>query len=83
MISAYGNDAILVPPVCTVTVTETGLSDGVKQAVANCVSGYQGSECTYKNEWALLGRVRALSVRRAGPPEMPIFGTMWPAWNRQ
>lgn len=61
VISAYGNDAILVPPVCTVTVTETGLSDGVKQAVANCVSGYQGSECTYKSEWALLGRVRALS----------------------
>ena len=63
VVSAYGDQSILVPPVCVVTVKEQGSREaGVHTAVSSCVAGYQGSGCAaYGAEWTLLARLRALS----------------------
>lgn len=62
VVSAYGDESVLVPPVCVVTVRKAGsLESGVKTAVSNCVSGYQGSKYSYGNEWMLLAQLRAVS----------------------
>lgn len=60
VVSAHSGDEdeIIAPPVCVVTV---GLQSGVRTAVSNCVSGYQGTKCKYKDEWVMLSRLRALS----------------------
>lgn len=68
VVSAYGNDDILVPPVCTVTVTDTtpskDLTKEATSAIANCVTGYQAADkaatCQFGAEWVMLGRIRAL-----------------------
>lgn len=68
VVSAYGNDDILVPPVCTVTVTDTtpskDLTKEATSAIANCVTGYQAADkaatCQFGAEWVMLGRLRAL-----------------------
>ena len=68
VVSAYGNDDILVPPVCTVTVTDTtpskDLTKEATSAIVNCVTGYQAADkaatCQFGAEWVMLGRIRAL-----------------------
>lgn len=64
VVSAYSNneDEIIAPPVCVVIVAKAGSREsGVRTAVSNCVSGYQGTTCGYKDEWVMLSRLRALS----------------------
>ena len=59
VVSAYGNDDILVPPVCTVTVTDTtpskDLTKEATSAIVNCVTGYQAADkaatCQFGAEW--------------------------------
>lgn len=68
VVSAYGNEDVLVPPVCIVTVTEkTPAADLTKEAtnaIATCVNGYQTAKkevtCQFGAEWVMLGRLRAL-----------------------
>lgn len=68
VVSAYGNEDVLVPPVCIVTVTEkTPAADLTKEAtnaIATCVNGYQTAKkdvtCQFGAEWVMLGRIRAL-----------------------
>ena len=68
VVSAYGNEDILVPPVCIVTVTDkTPAADLTKEAtnaIATCVNGYQTAKkdvtCQFGAEWVMLGRLRAL-----------------------
>lgn len=68
VVSAYGNEDVLVPPVCIVTVTDkTPAADLTKEAtnaIATCVNGYQTAKkeatCLFGAEWAMLGRIRAL-----------------------
>ncbi len=68
VVSAYGNEDILVPPVCIVTVTDkTPAADLTKEAtsaIAACVNGYQTAKkevtCQFGAEWVMLGRLRAL-----------------------
>lgn len=68
VVSAYGNEDVLVPPVCIVTVTEkTPAADLTKEAtnaIAACVNGYQTAKkevtCQFGAEWVMLGRLRAL-----------------------
>lgn len=68
VVSAYGNEDVLVPPVCIVTVTEkTPTADQTKEAtnaIATCVNGYQTAKkdvtCQFGAEWVMLGRIRAL-----------------------
>ena len=68
VVSAYGNEDVLVPPVCIVTVTEkTPTADQTKEAtnaIAACVNGYQTAKkevtCQFGAEWVMLGRLRAL-----------------------
>ena len=68
VVSAYGNDDILVPPVCMVTVTDTTPSKDLTKeaisAIANCVTGYRAADkeatCQFGAEWVMLGRIRAL-----------------------
>ena len=67
VVSAYGNEDVLVPPVCIVTVTDPTPSDLTKEAtnaIATCVNGYQTAKkeatCLFGAEWAMLGRIRAL-----------------------
>lgn len=68
VVSAYGNEDVLVPPVCVVTVTgkasAADLTKEATQAIANCVTGYQTADkaatCQFGAEWVMLGRIRAL-----------------------
>ena len=68
VVSAYGSEDILVPPVCIVTVTDkTPAADLTKEAasaIATCVNGYQTADkavtCQFGAEWVMLGRIRAL-----------------------
>ncbi len=68
VVSAYGNEDVLVPPVCVVTVTgkapAADLTKEATQAIANCVTGYQTADkattCQFGAEWVMLGRLRAL-----------------------
>lgn len=68
VVSAYGNEDVLVPPVCIVTVTDkTPAADLTKEAtnaIATCVNGYQTADkettCQFGAEWVMLGRLRAL-----------------------
>lgn len=68
VVSAYGSEDILVPPVCIVTVTDqTPAADLTKEAtnaIATCVNGYQTADkettCQFGAEWVMLGRLRAL-----------------------
>lgn len=68
VVSAYGSEDILVPPVCIVTVTgQTPAADLTKEAtnaIATCVNGYQTADkvatCQFGAEWVMLGRLRAL-----------------------
>ena len=68
VVSAYGNEDVLVPPVCIVTVTDkTPAADLTKEAtnaIAACVNGYQTAKkevtCQFGAEWVMLGRIRAL-----------------------
>ena len=68
VVSAYGDEDILVPPVCIVTVTDkTPAADLTKEAanaIATCVNGYQTADkaatCQFGAEWVMLGRLRAL-----------------------
>lgn len=68
VVSAYGNEDVLVPPVCIVTVTDqTPAADLTKEAtnaIATCVNGYQTADkettCQFGAEWVMLGRIRAL-----------------------
>ena len=68
VVSAYGSEDILVPPVCIVTVTDqtpaADLTKEATQAIANCVTGYQTADkaatCQFGAEWVMLGRLRAL-----------------------
>lgn len=62
VVSAYGNDNVLVPPSCIVTVTD--LTVEATNAIATCVTGYQtvdkAATCQFGAEWVMLGRLRAL-----------------------
>ena len=62
VVSAYGNEDVLVPPVCIVRVVD--MVNGSTQAIATCVNGYQTVDkeatCLFGAEWAMLGRIRAL-----------------------
>ena len=74
VVSAYGSEDILVPPVCIVTVTDqTPAADLTKEAtnaIATCVNGYQSikytkptyeeTTCSFGSEWVMLARLRAL-----------------------
>lgn len=68
VVFAYGNEDVLVPPVCVVTVTgkapAADLTKEATQAIANCVTGYQTADkaatCQFGAEWVMLGRIRAL-----------------------
>lgn len=68
VVSAYGNEDVLVPPVCIVTVTDqTPAADLTKEAtnaIATCVNGYRTADkettCQFGAEWVMLGRLRAL-----------------------
>lgn len=62
VVSAYGNDDILVPPVDTTPSKD--LTKEATSAIANCVTGYQAADkaatCQFGAEWVMLGRIRAL-----------------------